>query len=275
MRGVLAAVMVVFLVRAELVMGAVSTSARLFVTAVMPGLFPYMVLSGMLVSRFRRIPGWLLMLLGWGGGSPTGARLLGMAEGLSRRRRVRLAVSTATMSPMFLVGTCGGWLGSATAGIVLMASVLAGGWLAGAAAGALGRYSDEGAAEAAGQGGVMTFGAAVEQAARTMLLVCGTMAMLRAFAELAVELAPALALPVKAVLEVTAGVQAAAGLSLPLALRTALIAGITGFGGMAGVMQNRTLYPPGLMRLPEQLLWQMVHGALSFLLALGMMLLIG
>lgn len=279
MRVLIAAAMALLLFRSELVMGAVSASCRLFVTAVLPGLFPYMVLSAMLASRFRHAPGWALTLLGWGGGSPAGARLLGLSGGLERRQQVRLAVSTATMSPMFLVGTCGTWLGSAAAGGVLLFSVLAGGGIAGAAAGLCTRAAadDADACEdgSTGPGAAMTFGAAVEQAARTMLLVCGTMAMLRTFAALAAELLPGGALPVTTALEVTAGVQAITALPLPLPLRTAMIAGATGFGGMASVMQNRALYPPGLMGLPEQLLWQAVHGAVSFLLALGLMLMIG
>ena len=107
-----------------------------------------------------------------------------------------------------------------------------------------------------------------------MLLVCGTMVMLRVFAALAAEGFPRFALPLVTLLEVTTGAAEIAALPLPLPLRTAIIAGATGFGGAASVMQNRALYPAGLFSLPEQLLWQALHGALSFLLALGAMLLI-
>ena len=60
-------------------MAAAEAACALFVRSVMPGLFPYLTLSQMLVSRCGRDmqPG-LLMLLGWCGGSPTGARLLAM-----------------------------------------------------------------------------------------------------------------------------------------------------------------------------------------------------
>ena len=70
-------------------------------------------------------------LLGWGGGSPTGARLMAMCPALTRRQQIRLAVSCATMSPMFLLGTIGGWLGSAAAGAVCLISTITGGYLAG------------------------------------------------------------------------------------------------------------------------------------------------
>lgn len=122
----------------------------------------------------------------------------------------------------------------------------------------------------------MGFGAAAEQAARTLLLVCGTMAVLRVFAELAAEALSGhatLSLAVTALMEVTAGVQRIAALPLPLPLRAALVAGVTGMGGLAGVMQNRALYPENFLPLGRQLLWQAVHGVVSFLLALGGMML--
>ncbi len=279
----LAALMLALLLRADLTMAAASAACRLFVTAVLPGLFPYMVLSLMAVSRIKVTSPTLVMLLGWGGGSPTGARLLPMCTGLTHREQVRLAVSCATMSPMFLLGTIGGWLDSPLAGTVVFGSVIAGGWVAGWAAGraaerrpsarradrraSAGRSDDHPAAPAP-----LAFGAAVEQSARTMLLVCGTMVMLRVFAALASEVLPsAMVLPITTLLEVTTGAAEIAGMPLPLMWRTALLSGATGFGGMAIVLQNRALYPAGFLSLQQQVLWQGVHGAASFLLALGAM----
>lgn len=263
--------MLCLLLRAPAAMEAASAACHLFITAVCPGLFPYMTLSLMLVSRLgRRMNPLLLMLLGWGGGSPTGGRLLSLCPGLSHRRQVGLAVSCATMSPMFLLGTLGLWLGTSLAGAVCLVSVLLGGGLAGLAAA---RFTPEGKIQpaAARPGPPLHFGAAVEQSARTMLLVCGTMVMLRVFAALAADLLPAISLPLTTLLEVTTGTQAIAALPLPLPLRTALIAGATGFGGMAILMQNRAVYPPGLLPLNRQILWQALHGLLSFLIALGLM----
>lgn len=267
--------MLCLLFRAETTMSAASQACRLFVTAVLPGLFPYMVLSLMLVSRMRRMSPALLMLLGWGGGSPTGARLLPLCPGLSRREQVRLAVSCATMSPMFLLGTVGAWLESPMAGVVVLVSVIIGGWCTGRIAVLWGgRASND---RPCGGEGIVTsptlsFGAAIEASARTMLLVCGTMVMLRVFATLAAEVLPSsMLLPVTTLLEVTTGTQAIASLPLPLALRTALIAGATGFGGMAILLQNRAVYAEGFMSLGVQVLWQAVHGGISFLLALGAM----
>lgn len=276
MRLMLTVAMAALLWRSGTAMAAVRASCHLFVTAVLPGLLPYMTLSGMLASRCQGgLPGWTAVLLGWGGGSPAGARLLGHMRETDRRSRVGAATACATMSPMFLVGTCGMWLENASAGWVLLGSVLAGGALTGMLAQRCSRERPA-AADPPETLSALSFGAAVEQAARTLLMVCGTMAVLRASAALLAELLPGrLALPVTVLLEVTAGVQEITMLPLPLAFRTALAAGATGLGGLAVAMQNRALYPPELMSLPVQLGWQAVHGALSFLIALGLMLLIG
>lgn len=257
----------------QTVMNAASEACGLFVRSVMPGLLPYMTVAQMLASRARRITPMVVILLGWGGGSPTGGRLLTLCPHLTERRRVSLAVCCATMSPMFLLGTIGSWLGSSGAGICVLIAVLTGGALTGAMAGRVPRRAQ--AAREAAPPEPLTLGQAVEQTARTLLMVCGTMALMRVFAALAAmvtaRFAPWLTLPVTTLLEVTTGTAQIASLPLPLPLRTALVAGATGFGGMAVLMQNRAVWRRGLMSLPEQILWQAVHGGLSFLIALGMM----
>ena len=264
MRLLLPLLMLWLLWRSGVAMEAASAACRLFVQSVLPGLFPYMTLSLMLVSRMGgRLPPWCLMLLGWCGGSPTGARLMAQRS----LRDKRLAVSCATMSPMFLLGTLGSWLRSPAAGVCLLAAVVAGGYLTGL------MVRPGSTASANCEAAPLSLGEAVEAAARTMLMVCGTMVMLRVLAALLTEHTGALALPITTLLEVTTGAQAIAELPLPLPLRTALIAAATGMGGAAVLMQNRACYPKGFMSLGEQALWQMVHGAISFGLALGMMLL--
>ena len=253
------------LLRPATAMDAAGAACRLFVQSVLPGLFPYMVLSLMLLSRMpARMPGWLMMLMGWCGGSPAGARLMAQ-RGITDKR---LAVSCATMSPMFLLGTLGSWLRSPAAGVCILISVAAGGYLTGLMV-PRGRHSAEGQPSAP-----LPFGQAVDAAARTMLLVCGTMVMFRVFTALVAETLPGLALPLSTVLEVTTGARLLAGLPLPLPLRTSLMAGATGMGGAALLMQNRAC-APGLMPWWEQALWQVVHGVISFGLCLGLMLLWG
>ena len=66
MRILLAGMMALLLLRAPETMAAAEAACALFVRSVMPGLFPYLTLSQMLVSRCGRDmqPG-MLMLLGW------------------------------------------------------------------------------------------------------------------------------------------------------------------------------------------------------------------
>lgn len=275
MRVLLVTVMIAVLLRPAGAMDSVSAACRLFVTAVLPGLLPYMVLSSMLVSRMRSQKAWVLTLLGWCGGSPTGARLTAMSPGLTARQRRFVTVATATMSPMFLLGTCGTWLGSARAGFALLTGVLVGGGLTGALAAIFPGREGQGDIGTGSQT-PLTLGAAVEQTARTLLTVCGTMAIWRMLADMVSRLMPAWALPVTTLMEVTTGVSEMAALPLPLAWRTALIAGATGFGGAAILAQNRAaLSPAEAMPLTQQLFWQAVHGGISFLLTLGLMLLCG
>ena len=272
----LCALMLSLLFRAPLVMSAASAACRLFVTAVLPGLFPYMVLSQMLVSRVKRLSPALVMLLGWGGGSPTGARLACLGD-FPSQVRTRLMLTCATMSPMFLLGTVGGWLDSPLAGAVCLGSSIVSGWVTGWVATRRDPLSHPQADASSPQGGAfgcLTFGEAVESSARTMLLVCGTMVMLRVFAALAAEILPGwAALPLTTLLEVTTGAAAIAKLPLPLMWRTALLAGATGFGGMAILMQNRAV-SQGVIPLGWQILWQAVHGGMAFVMALGIMYLI-
>lgn len=272
MRMGLVVMMAALLWRPEITMAAARDALQLFAAAVLPGLFPYMVLSLMLASRCGAgMPFAAAALLGWGGGSPTGARLLAYAGG-SRKRQVCLAVTCATMSPMFLLGTLGDWLGSRRAGVMTLLAVLASGAVTGAAAGSCCR--GEKAAATPPPAEPLTLGRAVETATVTMLTVAGSVVMLRVLAAFAAMVLPGRwGLAACTVLEVTTGTAALAALPLPLPLRTALCAGAAGFGGAAVMLQNRSLYPPGLMRWPVQCLWQAVHGTLAFLTALGLMLL--
>lgn len=272
MRLMLVMLMMLLLSRPALVMDAASEACALFVSSVMPGLLPYMTLSQMLASRTQRMHPAALILLGWGGGSPTGGRLMALCPQLQGKQQVRLAVCCATMSPMFLQGTLGRWLGSSGAGWCILTAVLSGGALTGMLAGIIPRSKHTVTAVFPE---TLTLGQAVEQTARTLLMVCGTMAVLRVMAALSCEITerflPWLTLPLTTLLEVTTGCASIASLPLPITLRTALMAGATGFGGMALVLQNRAVWPTGLMSLPEQILWQAVHGGLSFLIALGIM----
>lgn len=274
MRLLLLGVMGCLLLRAPSAMAAAEEACLLFVRSVLPGLFPYLVLSQMFLSRCPGdMPAWSLRLLGWCGGSPAGARMLTLRPGLPHRTQKELAVACATMSPMFLSGTLGTWLQSRRAGWIALGSVLLGGYLTGKLS--IWRCKKETAAPAkAATTAPISFAAAIENAAKTMLLVCGTMTMLRVFLSFFSSVPPPWQLLITTLLEVTTATQEMALLPLPLPLRTALVSGASAFGGMAIVMQNRAYYPQGLLSLPAQIFWQAVHALLTFLFSLGLALLL-
>ena len=91
MRLTLIALLMLMLLQPRTVMTAAGDACALFVRSVLPGLLPYMTLSLMLVSRVPRMNPLLLTLLGWGGGSPTGGRLLALCPGLTAREQAGLA----------------------------------------------------------------------------------------------------------------------------------------------------------------------------------------
>lgn len=265
------------LVRSQTAMAAARAACSLFVSSVLPGLFPYMVPALMLTSRLPdNAPPFVVMLMGWCGGSPTGARLLAMRSELDASVQRRLAVTCATMSPMFLLGTVPQWLDAPETGAVLLAAALLGGWLTGLLAGKVGQTGGQ-PVEKQQRASPLSFAEAVMQAARTMLLVCGTMMLGRVAAALAGELladCPGISLAVTTLLEVTSGAALLSGAQMSLAMRTALIAAATGFGGAAILLQNRAAYPDGLLTLGAQLAWQALHAVLSGGLAYAGMLLL-
>lgn len=245
-------------------MDAAAQACRLFAGSVLPGLFPYMVVSSMLLRRMKPpLPALLILLMGWGGGSPAGAKLIHAAGGLTSRQKSRLLIACSALSPMFFLGTLAKWLASPVCGGIALFSVLTSGCLAAAFAGK----------------GLPTLPAkqenhrslslqeAVESSARTMLLVCGMTVFFRVCAALLITAFPQGRGVILPVMEVTAAVEYVCQLPLPPGWKTALVSGVAGFGGCSLMMQNRSLCP--VMSLPQQILCQVLHGAIAFVLALG------
>lgn len=125
--------------------GACAEGIALWATAVLPALFPFLVLSSLLAGpgskladrlsplmRKLRLPAaaavcfFLSLLCGYPVGSRT-LRDLSEQGSIPREGVLRTAVLCSTSGPMFLLGTVGGALyGSAAAGAVLFASHLLG-----------------------------------------------------------------------------------------------------------------------------------------------------
>lgn len=123
------------LLRPEVSLQAAADACALFARSVLPGLYPYMILLLVALDRLpAQAPYPLLVALGWGAGSPCGAKICAARQGrMDPRALRRLTVCCGTMSPMFLYGTLGQWLQSPRAGLCILLAVLAGGLAASAA----------------------------------------------------------------------------------------------------------------------------------------------
>lgn len=266
------------LLRPEVSLQAAADACVLFARSVLPGLYPYMILLLVALDRLpAQAPYPLLVALGWGAGSPCGAKICAARQGrMDPRALRRLTVCCGTMSPMFLYGTLGQWLQSPRAGLCILLAVLAGGLAASAALPGGGESRQP--SSAFSQAAPMSLGAAVEKASITLLTVCGCMVLGNVLSALLPALLPGLPpgarLGIACLAEVTTGSRALALLPLPLELRVALLSGETGFGALAILLQNRALGPRGLMPLWAQLGFQLLHGSLSALVGYGLALLL-
>ena len=266
------------LLRPEVSLQAAADACALFARSVLPGLYPYMILLLVALDRLpAQAPYPLLVALGWGAGSPCGAKICAARQGrMDPRALRRLTVCCGTMSPMFLYGTLGQWLQSPRAGLCILLAVLAGGLAASVALPGGGESRQP--SSAFSQAAPMSLGAAVEKASITLLTVCGCMVLGNVLSALLPALLPGLPqgarLGIACLAEVTTGSCALALLPLPLELRVALLSGETGFGALAILLQNRALGPRGLMPLWAQLGFQLLHGLLSALVGYGLALLL-
>ena len=266
------------LLRPEVSLQAAADACALFARSVLPGLYPYMILLLVALDRLpAQAPYPLLVALGWGAGSPCGAKICAARQGrMDPRALRRLTVCCGTMSPMFLCGTLGQWLQSPRAGLCILLAVLAGGLAASAPLPGGGESRQP--SSAFSQAAPMSLGAAVEKASITLLTVCGCMVLGNVLSTLLPALLPGLPqgarLGIACLAEVTTGSRALALLPLPLELRVALLSGETGFGALAILLQNRALGPRGLMPLWAQLGFQLLHGSLSALVGYGLALLL-
>ena len=265
------------LLRPGIALDAAGEACRLFALSVLPGLYPYMILLLLALAHLpAQAPFGALVALGWGAGSPCGAKICRARQDLWPPRRLRrLAVCCGTMSPMFLYGTLGRWLHNEAAGLCVLLAVWGGGWLAAQTIRPAPAPPRRAAPPPAPP---LTLGMAVEQASIALLTVCGCMVLGNVYSALIPALLPGLPqsvrLGISCLLEVTCASQRLVQLPLPLPLRVGLLSGETGFGALALLLQNRALGPHGLWPLRQQLGFQLLHGLLSALTGYGLALLL-
>ena len=235
---------------------AARTALTLWMRAVAPSLGPFMVCMLMVSSRLNGGAA-LRTAMGWLCGSPGGARLMREA-GLRGRGAVRAAAMTGTMSPMFFIGTVGGWLEDRRMGWMILACHL----LGAAAIGLCIRRPERTEAPPAVP---LPLGAALRESALALLTVAMCMMLGSVAAKMAICAFPTLPMEARAglqcALEVTAGVKAILSLNTPWVVP--LICAACSFGGLSLLMQNAAFWQDSGVTLGQLALLRLLHAVLS------------
>jgi hypothetical protein len=250
---------------------AASDAALLWWTRVLPSLLPYLIAvsllerSGLFLRLPKRVAPFLLLPFGMLGGYPTGAKLAGRLYrdgAISEKDATRAAVFTCFPNPVFLISVVSaGLFHMPRAALPLLPGVFLPSLFV------LIPLSKIRMADAHGQGGpfsVQSLPDAIREGILAILTIGGCLvfaAVLGALIEATGVLslfgsgAPLARVFLLGMFEMTCGMQAAAGLSLPLAVRLALCAFFMQFGGVSVYLQCASLLPlPPLKWFPARLL---------------------
>ena len=209
-------------------------------------------------------PAWFTGLLS---GSPAGAAALAACAGdADGGALLRCAVMASGASPAFLLGAVGtGMLGNARAGWLLVGAQA----LASLCVGLIMRGVPDAPRSAAARPAIGLKEPAMLGAARTLLMIGGYMAL---FAVIAARVGALLGDrwigPLKMLLELGGGCQAAANLPLLFPEKLALTAAVASFGGASVCAQSLAFLMPLGVRPGAYVFWKIVHAGLCALFAL-------
>ncbi len=262
-------------------MAAASGAAQVFATAVMPSLFPVLVLGAVQASGkpARRVCAGTL-LLGLCSGSPGGARQVAAQaqQGRLSSRELRFLLgATGTMSPLFFTGAMTSWLGGG--GAVMLICHWAGALSVGAVYALWGGRKDGSTTSAmvleekrvpldlrGMLGGAMD--ALLLVLGAMMLGACMSAVLGKALCRLWPEMPEAAGAILHAALEIGGGAQAVAEALGARAIL--LLCGLCSLGGASLLMQNLTMLH-GLTSWRVLLMLRLSHGAISYGLCRGAM----
>ncbi len=303
--ALIAALMLLILCNPQAAIAGALSGLLLWARNVLPALLPYFILSQLLIESGAvhalgrkltplmravfRLPGDAgpALLLSWLSGSPSGARIVGQlhAQGaLDDDQAARLCASAAMTGPLFLAGSVGGMLGDERAGSLLLVSCLFAALINGIVWRGFGHYGNtRPAAHVTVKNPLSALPGALRDGAIAMIAVGAGITLfsviLSLFDEIGIINVLTAPLPspaediaraaIAGFLELTNGSRAAASLSLPLAQRTAIIAGIAGFGGLS-VAAQASVFLSGKVRMGAYLLQRLTQAALSVLSAFAL-----
>lgn len=235
-------------------MEAARAACRQWATGVLPALFPYLVLSRLLLGVAGG--GALTVPLAMLAGSPAGARLL--ALGGPSRASQRRAALCATASPLFLLGTLSG-------GALMLAAHWIGALAAYGFAACFPVRAENAASSASPPAAALP--EILADSALAMLPVCGCMvffSVVTALVEALFPLPPALGAALAAFLEMAGGCARISALALPSRLTRALLCAAVSFGGLSVFMQNAAYLRRAGADLRIQFAAKVVHAVVAF-----------
>ena len=239
-------------------MQACRAAAEVFVSSVMPALFPMMVLSRLLPAPKGRGRLAQTALFGWLSGSPAAAQRV-RDSGAQGRALDELLCLTGVMSPLFFTGTLSTWLGSRAMGWKMLLAH----WL-GAVITALVWRGESAQAEGMQSAKPPSLVSAVGQSASALLSVCGAMMLFSAVAGVLQEVChlpgPVCAV-LQALLEIGSGAKAVVCAFGPSC--GALLCALCSFGGLSLWLQN-LLFLDENIRPAKLLCMRALHGAVSY-----------
>lgn len=270
---------------------AVADACRLWAVAVLPSLFPFLVcmllITGSLkskgksgISRVFGLPSVFVpaMAMGLLSGSPGGSRLtqeLSLSGPGGRAGIKRFALYAGTMSPMFFVGTLGGWLQSTSLGWMILLSH----WLGAFISGQLSRLffkcpplPEPAAAKPYAAPGLAQV---MSSSAMAMFTVCGLMVLGSVAAKMVQcafpNLPEGILAGLQSFMEVTAGCSRILTVPLPFtipALRPALLCAASSFSGLSILLQNLSFLQENGVSFGFLLKARLCHAFISFGLCL-------
>ncbi|MBE5787286.1 MAG: hypothetical protein E7324_07065 [Clostridiales bacterium] len=256
--GALAGAMLVYPQEAA---AAALAGLSLWARAVAPSLGPFMVCMLMLSGRMG---GGALprVAMGWLCGSPGGARLLS-GEAADGRAALHFAALTGTMSPMFFIGTVGGWLQDAGMGWMILISHLLGAVICGL-------LIPGGKTQGRTAPRPLSFFTTLSDCAQALLTIALCMMLGCVSARMAgcalSHLPGWAALALQCALEVTGGVEALIAAHPPM--MAPLVCGACSFGGLSILLQNAAFWQRAGLRMGQLLGVRILHGMISFLVCL-------
>jgi hypothetical protein len=188
---------------------------------------------------------------------------------------MRFALYAGTMSPMFFVGTLGGWLQNTSLGWILLISH----WLGAFILGQLSRFVFKCApvpeSTANKQAAAPNLMQVMSSAAMTMFTVCGLMVLGSVAAKMVQcafpNLPEMMLVTLQSFLEVTSGCSRILSVSLPYqvpALRPALLCAAASFSGLSILLQNMAFLQERKVSFVFLVMGRFCHALISFGLCL-------